>query len=337
MTVEFKKYSSIENTYRQKFIDKVIYEWLDKWEFIVEEKVHWANFSFFITKDEIKVWKRTSFLWDWAEFYSYEVVLEKYKDKLRDLFNFLYNSEGVESIIIYWELFWGSYPHTDVERKNVCTIQKWVFYTPDVDFYAFDLVTDWEIRDIDFAKDLFANNWFVYAKTLFRWSLSDALKYSNEFNSTIPSYFWLPELEENICEWVIIKPVISKFLKNWNRVIFKNKNEKWSEKSKVKSKVKNEIKISEVWKKLLEELISLNTENRLKNVLSKYWKVESAKEFWKLLGELQIDILEDFNKDFLSEFNSLEKNEQKKIKSIMSKEVALLLRNNLQDIIEWIF
>lgn len=42
----FKKYNSIENTYRQEFLDKIKGHGFWEDEFVVQEKVHGANLSY---------------------------------------------------------------------------------------------------------------------------------------------------------------------------------------------------------------------------------------------------------------------------------------------------
>ena len=50
MFKEFTKFPSLENTYRQKEIDKIVMmEIKDQW--VVTEKVHGANFSFWVYKN----------------------------------------------------------------------------------------------------------------------------------------------------------------------------------------------------------------------------------------------------------------------------------------------
>ena len=50
MLKEFTKFPSLENTYRQKEIDKIVMmEIKDQW--VVTEKVHGANFSFWVYKN----------------------------------------------------------------------------------------------------------------------------------------------------------------------------------------------------------------------------------------------------------------------------------------------
>lgn len=61
--MEFKKFSSLENTYRQNLIDKVQYEGKDGGAWIVTEKIHGANFSFWCDGIEVKTASRTQFVY----------------------------------------------------------------------------------------------------------------------------------------------------------------------------------------------------------------------------------------------------------------------------------
>ena len=62
--MEFKKYSSIENTYRKAEIDYIRQNAFDRGDFIIEEKVHGSNFAFYYDGTEIKCAKRTQFIDD---------------------------------------------------------------------------------------------------------------------------------------------------------------------------------------------------------------------------------------------------------------------------------
>lgn len=46
--ITFKKYNSIENSYRQKFLNYIVEQGKAAGEWTVSEKVHGANFSFVV-------------------------------------------------------------------------------------------------------------------------------------------------------------------------------------------------------------------------------------------------------------------------------------------------
>ena len=139
----------------------------------------------------------------------------------------------------------------------------------------------------------------------------------------------LPEIENNICEGVIIKPVKTKHFNNGSRVIFKNKNEKWSERTKgEKKEIKTTIPFSENEKDIIEKLLSYVNENRLLNVQSKLGEF-TAKQTGKVIGLVSQDAFIDFKKDYETLWNTIEKERQKLITKLLNKEVITLVKQEL--------
>ena len=105
-------------------------------------------------------------------------------------------------------------------------IQKGVFYTPNHDFYAFDILIHNELEDkylaVDEVNSLFEKVGFFYAKTLFKGTLNECLNYPNDFQSKISGWLGLPQIEDNICEGVVIRPTVPMFFRNGKRVIIKS-------------------------------------------------------------------------------------------------------------------
>ena len=332
--MRFRKYSEIENSYRKKFINIIIAEKLDKGEFIVQEKAHGANLSFWYDGNELQSAKRSSFIEE--NFYNHIPVEDKNRERVKNLYAIL-KKEGCDfrELTVYGELIGGTYPHKDVEKDTSATkIQKGIFYTPHNEFYAIDLATDGQLIDVDKFNRFMEKAGFLYAKTIFRGTFEECLKYSNSFPSQIAGWMGLPEIEDNICEGIVIKPVIPAFIGDTIRVILKNKNEKWAEKARARNRPqKPQMILSEKGEKLFNEMVSLITENRLRNVLSKIGQIEQ-KEFGKLIQLFSKDILEDFFKDYLEEYNGLVKKEQKQLTSKLSQKCAELIRRNFSNIID---
>ena len=67
----FKKYNSIENAYRKEFIERVALTTINSNDFVVQEKVHGANFSLITDGRDLKSAKRTSILEDTEKFYNH--------------------------------------------------------------------------------------------------------------------------------------------------------------------------------------------------------------------------------------------------------------------------
>ncbi len=116
-------------------------------------------------------------------------------------------------------------------------------------------------------------------------------------------------------------------------MILKSKNEKFKErKAKKKRPKKEEVKITETGERLLQELQSMVTENRLQNVLSKREEMPypvPKEYFGEIMKALIGDIMEEFNKDFEEEYEQLDNKEQKKISKKLNQEAAILVRTVL--------
>ena len=340
--MEFRKYTSIDSAYRQKTIDCLIDEELNHGEWVVTEKLHGSNFSIWSDGTEIRYAKRTGFIKANERFYGYERVVPSLEEKMKELHRHFAIADKKTVVVLHGELYGGLYPHPDVSHvEGATSVQKGVWYNPDNGFYAFDLMILRETKTGEGHKEILDyNNFqmlmekigFFYAKKLFRGSFDQCLNYSNTFQTTIPDLLGLPKIEDNICEGVVIKPVRATFFRSGERVILKNKNERWSEKGK-KIKVKTKFNFSPEAQNVLDDIKSMVTENRLRNVLSKIGPI-GQKEFGRLLGEMNKDILVEFNLDSKSEMDSLNNDESKRIHKMISQWVAELIRPNFQTILD---
>ncbi|OBW40441.1 RNA ligase [Chryseobacterium sp. MOF25P] len=331
----FKTYNSIENAYQARVIDQIKLQGFGKEIFIVQEKVHGANFSFFTDGKEIKIAKRTAFIEKDEKFYNAHQILERYRNNVIEVFEKVKTSyPDIETMVIYGELFGGGYKHKEVDSvKDAIKVQKGVEYAPYNEFYAFDIkLNGTTYLDTDLVNQIFDETGFFYAKILFQGTLEEALKFPNDFDSKIPTWLGLPEIENNICEGTIIKTLKTKYFGNGSRVILKNKNEKWTEKSKVVRKqnksVQKQINFSEKAQNIWDEIQKYATINRLNNVVSKIGEFE-PKMVGKVIGLFAQDILEDFEKDFPDVSKTIEKEEQKRIDKKLNSLVIDIVKEEL--------
>lgn len=330
--LEFKKYSSIENSFNREFMERVMAEMPIDLQYVVQEKVHGANTSFLCDGQEVRFAKRTSVIAEDEMFYDYPELLDAYRERVLNLFARVKETySDVKHISVFGEMFGGLYPHKDVKRTGrLLLIQKGVFYTPEHEFYGFDIFvfTENEARYLPVAEvnELFEEEGFLYARTLFQGTLAECLKYPNAFESYISQWLGLPPLKDNICEGVVIRPVVPMNLRNGNRVLIKNKNERFSEKKSVKKRnaiVVVQPEYSNDLKTLMEEVACYLTENRLTNVVSHIGEVRVPKDLGKIMGLLSQDALNDFLKEHAATYNDLEKAEQK----LLNKELNKLSTN----------
>lgn len=309
MITEFKKYNSIENTYRSAFLERIESQGLSGGEWVVTEKIHGANFSFWYDGSTFKVASRNQFV-D-GSFYNCQDVIDKYKQNIIDMYT-KYMLEG-QVLTVYGELYGEG-------------VQRGVFYKDHKDFCAFDVVCDGYIQDFDCASKMLKEFNVPVAPFVFQGCLQECLELDNTFDSLISGK------EDNTAEGFVIKPLSVKYLSNGSRVILKNKTEKFSEKSK-RVKVPVNLTLNEQEQKMLDNLLCYITENRLKNVISKIGSV-TTKDFGKLVGLLNQDVLDEFSKD-----NSFDKKseEYKKISKLFNKEISNLIRSNFLNIIDGVF
>jgi len=330
--IQFKKYSSIENTFDKDFVKQIFDEKLDLQDYVVQEKVHGSNVCLVTDGKTVSFGKRTGFVEEGEKFYGYEELLERYAPKVISLFSAVKERHaGIRSLSVFGEMFGGKYPHPDVKNDSkTMVIQKGVYYCPNHEFYAFDLYVTTEdsgrFLTVDEANMFFEKAEFLYAKTLFRGTLDKCLKYPNDAPSQISAWLGLPPMEDNICEGVVIRPVAPTYLSNGSRVLLKNKNARFAEKKSVKKrtpKLFKEPSYSEELNSLLPVVEQYVTENRLNNVISKIGHVSLPKDIGKLIGLFSRDILEDFLKEHSGEYAAIEKSEQK----ILNRHANLLATN----------
>ena len=73
--MNFKKYSSIENSFDEEFVGKVREQVSPEQVYVVQEKVHGANTSFICDGTSIQFAKRTAVIEDGETFYGYEEIV----------------------------------------------------------------------------------------------------------------------------------------------------------------------------------------------------------------------------------------------------------------------
>ena len=119
----FKKYNSIENTYRDEFLERVKTHGFWENEFVVQEKIHGSNLSYWTTDGKtFYSGKRIGEIEKNEKFYNYEIVLGNIKSKLELLWKSIKTDfPELNQLTIFGELFGGDYPHPNIEvdKKSI--------------------------------------------------------------------------------------------------------------------------------------------------------------------------------------------------------------------------
>ena len=331
----FKKYTSIENSYREKYLQQIQIQFpKEKW--VVMEKIHGSNFGFWTDGKEVKCQKKSMFIPEDDNFYHYKRVLERYRTNILDYFqNCKDHVNGtIEELTVYGELCGGAYNHPDVDKvQGIKHVQKEIHYSPEIEFFAFDARVNGVYIDTAPFQAMAVISGVPFIPILFEGTLEECLAYSNEYPTTIPGILGLPAIEGNVCEGNVLKPKNTCHFGNGERVMLKNKNAKFSEKGKVKKK-KESTPLPEHIVKYVEIIRSYVTENRLKNVLSHIGIPENNKKaFGAILSPFNQDIIKDFVKEN-PDFQELDKADRKKVTSLANKAAADMVRMNFVNILD---
>jgi len=329
--MNFTKFSSIENVQRQKYLDKVVEEGKANQEFVCTEKVHGSNLSMHYDGNEFRLASRSGFIGIESNFYGINSHVDSLKERMLKLYDLLGNDGFVS---VYGEWFGGGYPDI-VSPPGTKKVQKEVSYCPHNDFYGFDIVKNGEHLNVDDRGFYFSKTDFHYAKILKRGTLKECLEYPNDFLTTIPKYYGLPDIDGNIAEGTVIEPVEYCTFNTGSRIIFKNKNAKFKENGKNKSaKLKEDIKLSEKAKEKLNWLLGCVNENRRNAVVSKFDHIDE-KKFGPLMGTYIVDIIDEYRREFEEEIEQdIDEKEAKKVKKELSKAVQVNIREDFVNIID---
>lgn len=305
--MEFRKFSSLENTYRTNLLEKIQYEGKDGSLWMATEKLHGANFSFWCDGTEVKVASRTQFV-D-GTFYNCQAVINKYEDCILDLWREC--SQGCRDttvVVVYGELFGGN-------------VQKEVEYG-EKDFHAFDIVINGKPTNKQEAVYICREVGIPFVPVVGTGTFAECLALSNTFKSTLTPESYT---EENTSEGLVIEPVIPNWFNNGSRIYFKNKTEGFSEKKR-KPKEHIVFELSDEESELMNELLTYNTTQRVSNVISKIGQVTN-KDFGKILGLTTQDLLEEFTKETEQDPKQIAENNWKPFLKLLQSEVGKEVRS----------
>ena len=309
--MEFKKYPSIENHYREQSINRWFKNFpeLEVEKFIVTEKIHGANFQIIITEDDVRYASRNKFLKDGEKFYNYIEAVAECEPLIEALANYR-KLIGYKEIRIYGELFGDG-------------VQKGVQYQESNLFRAFDMMVDGQFctqsRFVTLMDDLDLMDYVV--PILGVGTFDECMEYDIKFDSH------LSRKEYNICEGIVIKPLTMNIEdENGSRFYIKKKNEDFLEKKSVKKESKP---VDDELVEAQEEFNSYITDNRVQNVFSKEGKIGSPKEIGKYIKLVITDAKEDFFKDNMDKFMKLSDSNKGKVFSRAGNIVAGLLKEYL--------
>lgn len=340
---EFSGYEKMPNNLKKLGLSENDFSQMEKLKWVVTEKVHGANFSFIYENGTLKFAKRKEYLSWTDDFFGFQLVANKLEDKILRLFEQLSNEIKGEKYIVYGELFGGKYPHPKVNPVNdLHAIQTGVYYTPTIEFCAFDIAI--ETNDLDskyylnyeISVNYFNQFGIFHAKPLLIGKFNEAMNFNIRINSTIPKEFELPELNDNLIEGVVIKPFNQTDNTLFSRPIVKLKNPEFDEEDKFHeaekwSFIPNVSSKTEDLSFIVEELRNYITQNRLQSAISKIGtlNVNNQLRISEIKTEFSEDVLTDFNENNNNLLNDLSPAEKEWILTRIHAEINRIITVNL--------
>ncbi len=340
---EFSGYEKMANSLNKLGLNESDFSKLEKLKWVVTEKVHGANFSFIYDNGVLKFAKRKDYLSWKDDFFGFQLVANRIEENIIRLFEDLSTNIEGEKFMIYGELFGGEYPHADVEpNPNLQAIQTGVYYSPTVNFCAFDIAVETsdkqpkEYLDYETALFYFKRHNIFCAEPLLIGKFADALNFNTRINSIIPKQLNLPELADNLIEGVVIKPYNQPGSVSISvRPIVKIKNKEFDEEKKFHQAEKwiyvpNVSSKSEDLAFILNEIRTYITFNRLESAISKIGAFDFTNEqrIFDIELEFLRDTIADFNEDNQNLLNELSKEEKDWINERLKADIKKMIRSN---------
>jgi len=308
-------------------MDRIIREGRTDGTWVVTEKIHGANFSFWYDGKKFRMAKRTGWIADDENFFGIERSKHCITESVKELYT---RFKNIDYLAVFGEIYGGTYPHPEVAAfPNAKKVQKGVYYCPHNDFMVFDIKVDGQFLDFIDMQMYCEQVGLRFMRAEFVGKFKECLEYKNDFLSGIYKEYNLPAIDDNICEGIVIRPNKAQFVFTNSRVMLKSKNERFKEKSSEK-KLRVKVELVGKVKDIADGMFSMVTKNRYNAVVSKIGEVE-IKDFGKLQGLMMKDIHDEVMKDIdmANDYLSLEKVERKLIQKIVGREVANLLRKEL--------
>jgi len=336
---EFSGYEKMPNNLKKLGLSESDFSKMEKLKWVVTEKVHGANFSFVYENGSLKFAKRKEYL-NWTDdFFGFQLVVSKLENNILRLFEKLSSDIAAEKYTMYGELFGGKYPHPEVAPvKDIHAIQTGVYYTPDIEFCAFDIAIETDGSDSKYYLDYessvayFDEFKIFYAKPLLIGKFNEAMNFNIRINSAVPKEFNLPELNDNLIEGVVIKPFNQLNNNDFQRPIIKLKNPEFDEEEKFHeaekwSFIPNVSSKTEELSFIVDELRNYVTQNRLKSAVSKIGTLDlnNHSRVSEIKKEFLEDVITDFNENNDNLLNDLSPEDKTWIAERINAEINKMI------------
>lgn len=196
---------------------------------VATEKVHGAQLVIAYDGRDVRVGKRKAWLRDDEPFFGWQLLRGGFEQAATSALK-----RGDAAVRIYGELYGGHYPHPDVAPVPGATaVQTGVWYSPDVRFALFDVLTHQDPDDPGVFKTypevaaIAAEAGLDVVPMLVTGTRSALDALPVRFPSRVPQTHGLPPLPNNMAEGIVLRPDTA--LAPGHRPILKLKIEEFNE------------------------------------------------------------------------------------------------------------
>lgn len=322
----WKKYSSIENAYNQKYIER-FEPLLATTDFYITEKIHGANISFHfdVKTREYKVYSRNQEIED-LSLQEIDVVIKR--DKIIDVLNRVIddilnkdsqNYNSISEITFFGEYCGGFYNGLKdgvvIQRAEYCSKNKILFFDIKIhDTQDNECYVDFK----DFLSYFSPFHEFIVPVLAQHLTFKEAFEYNNAYETNVPNLIGEQNLKEHqmICEGNVIRPAIELKMGS-HRFIIKNKNSEHSDIKIATKQEQGEFKHSEI--------VNYLTPSRFESARSKLILTNSNPSNQEIIQEVIKDVIEEYMRGHKIE--EFEKDELKQIKKLLGRSIYPLLKD----------
>ena len=307
----FLKYISLENHYREKYINGMVdyYPQLLDEQYVITEKIDGSNFQWALFPDGVvRAGSRNNYL-DMNGSFQGANIQELYEAHYV-LLSELLEWAVADNVVIR---LYGELHGQGIQNRVDYGVGKKLLYfamTVDEEWLAFDA--------FEVAMDTSEGYEYIVPVIQITDSLQEALDFDTKFNSL------LSDKKENLTEGVVIQPYHRVYLDaHGSPFVIKKKNSEFDE-----QKVKTHKPVDLTTATLNAEFKTYVNESRVLSVFSKEGEISSPKEIGKYIKLILEDAKVDFEKDFGDELTELDKTQLKDVFNVGSL-VANLLKGYL--------
>jgi len=326
--------------------DEAAFRAASRVEWIVTEKIHGANFCLVTDGAAVRCARRKGWLSEGEDFFGHGALAAKLRSPVLALFRAAKSRDPQITIaFVYGELFGGGYPHPRVRATpGVSPVQTGVWYSPSIEFCAFDVGVLREgeqeraYLDQERALGLCDQEGIRFAGPLFRGGYEEAWQFPIGFETTIPALLGLPSLgPSNKAEGIVLKPARSIVVPRRDgalRPVVKRKIPEFSEDKRfhgAKKWPEREAGSARDLEWLKQEASGLMNENRLFAAVSKVGQVRAGDSgrLREVLSLLQEDVEADLDARHSAALRGLSSADSSALRRFIEGEARALVEIHL--------